>query len=366
MHAGNIMKSMVSQGHQVTLLTEKTMDNPEAIRWLQGVEVLGLDALASGQSVSFKPSYRQYRAQRFLGVDSEKIARVGGFVSEQRFDATVAISLRATPYLSGIPKDASKRCWYAADDPLLALWAGTERFNAKEFLKMFLLQRCFRKSVDVVWVVSDRDAWWSKKVGGWKKVVTVANGVDEKSFVSIPEKGRTTDPKAICFWGNLGFGPNIDALDYFLKGPWPSIASQVPEAEFWIVGAGPTGELQSLMASTSGVKYLGEVDSIPDALTAASIAVFPFQSGAGIKNKVLEAAAMEKSILISSIAVNGLMGDYRRCMRVIDSGESWVSSIIEQMNDPQRVRENGQNARDWVIDCHSWGPSAKIAIDSLQ
>jgi hypothetical protein len=102
------------------------------------------------------------------------------------------------------------------------------------------------------------------------------------------------------------------------------------------VGAGPTGELQSLMASTSGVKYLGEVDSIPDALTAASI------------------------------AVNRLMGDYRRCMRVIDSGESWVSSIIEQMNDPQRVRENGQNARDWVIDCHSWGPSAKIAIDSLQ
>jgi glycosyltransferase involved in cell wall biosynthesis len=111
---------------------------------------------------------------------------------------------------------------------------------------------------------------------------------------------------------------------------------------------------------------LGEVESIPEALRSSSIAVFPFQSGAGIKNKVLEAAAMEKSILISSIAVNGLMGDYRRCMRVVDSGESWVSSIIEQMNDPQRVRDNGQKARDWVIDCHSWGRSAKIAIDSLQ
>jgi hypothetical protein len=53
-------------------------------------------------------------------------------------------------------------------------------------------------------------------------------------------------------------------------------------------------------------------------------------------------------------------------MRVIDSVESWVSSVIEQMNDPQRVRDNGQKARDWVIDCHSWGRSAKIAIESLQ
>lgn len=365
-HAGNIMKSMVRQGHQVTLLTEKTLDNVEAIRWLEGIQFTSLDALPTGDASRFRPSYLQYRAHRFLGVDSEPIAKVGEFVTKQSFDATVAISLRATPYLSGVPKGLSKRCWYAADDPLLALWAGTERFSLSVFLKMFVLQRCFRKSVDVVWVVSQRDAWWSRRMGGWRNVVTVANGVDEKSFVSVAASTRQREPKAICFWGNLGFRPNIDALEYFLKGPWLEIIRQVAQAEFWVAGARPTDAVRSLMASTPGVRYLGEVDSIPEALGPASIAVFPFQSGAGIKNKVLEAAAMEKSILISSIAVNGLMGEYKRCMRVIDSKASWVSSIIEQMNDPQRVRENGQKARDWVIDCHSWGQSAKIAIESLQ
>ncbi len=365
-HAGNIMKSMVRQGHQVTLLTEKTLDHVEAIRWLEGIQFTSLDALPMGDTIRFRPSYLQYRAHRFLGVESEPIAKVGEFVTEHAFDATIAISLRATPYLSGIPKSVSKKCWYAADDPLLALWAGTERFSTSAFLKMFVLQRCFRKSVDVVWVVSQRDAWWSRKLGGWKSVVTVANGVDEKSFVSVAQSDRRTEPKAICFWGNLGFGPNIDALEYFLKGPWLEIVRRVTQAEFWIAGSNPTGEIRTLMESTPGVKYLGEVDSIPEALGPASIAVFPFQSGAGIKNKVLEAAAMEKSILISSIAVNGLMGEYKRCMRVIDSKESWVSSIIEQMNAPKFVQDNGKKARDWVIACHSWGQSAKIAIESLQ
>lgn len=365
-HAGNIMKSMVRQGHQVTLLTEKSLEHPEAIRWLEGIQFISLDVLPTVDTSRFKPSYLQYRAHRFVGVDPEPIAKVGEFVTKQAFDATVAISLRGTPYLSGIPKSVSKRCWYAADDPLLALWAGTERFSLSVFLKMFVLQRCFRKSVDVVWVVSQRDAWWSRKLGGWKKVVTVANGVDEKSFVSVAPSARGTEPNAICFWGNLGFGPNIDALEYFLKGPWLEIIRQVAQAEFWVAGARPTDAVRSLMASTPGVRYLGEVDSIPEALGPASIAVFPFQSGAGIKNKVLEAAAMEKSILISSIAVNGLMGEYKSCMRVIDSKESWVSSIIEQMNDPQLVQDNGQKARDWVIACHSWGQSAKIAIESLQ
>ncbi len=52
---------------------------------------------------------------------------------------------------------------------------------------------------------------------------SVAPGVDENNFVSATGVARTANPKAICFCGDLGFGPNIDALQYFLKTPWSSM-----------------------------------------------------------------------------------------------------------------------------------------------
>ena len=381
-HAGNIMKSMAKLGHDITLVTEVPIEESAAKLWLKGVSTRTLSHSNSSPGRGARFSYLQKRGSRYAGISEAWVDQWTELVAQEKPQAVVVIGLPGLPLLAKLPKSIS-RCWYVADDPLLAMWCGTEPLRLRAFFSQLAYQRIFRRSVDSVWVVSERDRKWSRFFGGWRSVKTVPNGVDTEFFSPISQhpqaatsqKERTVKSdgqqgdnrdKRCGFWGNLAFPPNVDALTFFLKGPWPTVHALEPNAQLVVAGANASTALIALMGQTPGVRFLGEVDSIAEAFENVPIAVFPFRTGAGIKNKVLEAAAMGKTLLISPTATNGLCGAFNAALQVVSSDRQWASALDHLFKNPDVLDRSGLSAQRWVLENHTWVRSAQLALQTMK
>jgi glycosyltransferase involved in cell wall biosynthesis len=91
--------------------------------------------------------------------------------------------------------------------------------------------------------------------------------------------------------------------------------------------------------------------------------VLPFVSGGGIKNKLLEAAALGMPVLCSPRAVRGLTaGAAVACAR---RPREWVLQLLELWADAPTRQRLGAAARAWVVRDHTWGAVARRAAAGL-
>jgi len=107
------------------------------------------------------------------------------------------------------------------------------------------------------------------------------------------------------FTGAMDYWANIDAVRWFAKEVFPEILKHHVEARFYIVGARPAEAVKSL-ARQEGIVVTGGVPDIRPYLAHARVSVAPLRIARGIQNKVLEAMAMGKPVLATSMAMDGL------------------------------------------------------------
>ncbi len=148
----------------------------------------------------------------------------------------------------------------------------------------------------VGWCHSETGTGWQ---GQWGKALSMLSPMESISNISRRKEAcLATNPRALS--GRLDFPPNEHALDYFLNKVWPQVKIRVPTAQFHICGVSPSSKLRSLMAGSVGVTFHEDADDLRPIIGKCRLAVFPMVSGAGVKNKVLEAAAMEKAIVATN------------------------------------------------------------------
>ena len=139
------------------------------------------------------------------------------------------------------------------------------------------------------------------------RIHAVANGVDYAYFDPGIE---SDDPfghgcRALVFTGAMDYRANVDAVDWFASEVFPSVRESEPRAEFWIVGSNPTERVQRL-AGVEGIHVTGRVPDVRPYLSHASAVVAPLRVARGVQNKVLEALSMERPVICTPEAAEGL------------------------------------------------------------
>jgi glycosyltransferase involved in cell wall biosynthesis len=122
-------------------------------------------------------------------------------------------------------------------------------------------------------------------------------------------------------------------------------------------GRRPTGRVEAL-AGVDGVEVHGDVADLGAELRAAWVAVAPMRLGAGIKNKVLEAWAAGRPVVMSRVAANGLAVADGLEQLVTDDRDEQIARIVELLRDAARRRTLGEAARRLARTRHSWGQCA--------
>jgi glycosyltransferase involved in cell wall biosynthesis len=195
---------------------------------------------------------------------------------------------------------------------------------------------------------------------GVRHISLVENGVDLDQFVPGEEAPQ---PGHILFCGSLDWYPNLDALDYLLEKIMPPLIQRLPGVKLRIVGKGPPSGLQKRLAGRASVEFVGEVPDVRPHLAQTTVVVVPLRIGGGSRIKILEALAMEKAVVSTSIGAEGLAVADGVHLLLADTPTEFASRTIELLTSPQESQRLGENGRRLVVDRYSWDRAAE-ALES--
>jgi len=325
---------------------------------------------ASMKLVGIKPGLRKLMSARALLMgasitevyhrSSELQAWVDETAAQHRIRLGLAYCSAMAPYLSGARHAAMRRVanYADVDSEKWVAYAQTQSgpmtwVYRREARTLLALERRMSARYDITSFVSDADAQLYRElapeVAG--KVRVIPNGVDtvyfspDLAFDSPFEAGT----QAIVFTGAMDYWPNADAVVWFANEVFPSIRAQVPQAQFWIVGSNPAPEVRRL-ATLQGVQVTGRVPDVRPYLAHAGAVVAPLRVARGVQNKVLEAYAMAKNVVLTRASANGLQPTAFSAEQIGDETADQVRLVLAALQRPNRF----EAARDYVMQRYSW------------
>ncbi len=361
----HMMKALGELGAEISLATVDEV-RPQAIEGVRLAHVTQLTDVAVQGPPAWRLTALQERFRSFWGVRPGHIEALKRAAAASRADVVIVFGLPTLPYLAGVPD--ALRVWAMADEWVyhhlsrISLRDPSSWIDLKEALIKGAYERAYRPLVDRIWVVSEPDRRAARWFAGMPHADLLPNGVDTDFY---QPQAQPVMPSSAVFWGRLDFGPNRDALRWFCRRIWPTLISRVPAARFTIIGYAPTPEIERL-AAQPGIALVPNAPDLRTAVCQHTLVVLPFVSGGGIKNKLLEGAALGRPIVCTPQACKGLQHVGALPLEQASSADDWIDRVIRLWSDEARCAELGRQARQWVSRYYSWSTPAHDALQSFQ
>ncbi len=185
------------------------------------------------------------------------------------------------------------------------------------------------------------------------RVSAVENGVDTEYFRSDVPVDNPYSPteRALVFTGAMNYWANVDAVQWFAATVLPLVREQVPECRFYIVGSRPADAVRRL-AKLPGVVVTGAVPDVRPWLAHAAAAVAPLRIARGVQNKVLEAMAMHRVVILTPQAMDGLADCAVLRRWLAETPHELAAHAIRLLRDGDHG--DGDEAAAWVREHYDW------------
>jgi len=185
------------------------------------------------------------------------------------------------------------------------------------------------------------------------QAIVVPNGVDTLQHRPGIVPPAPLGSSALVFTGKMDFRPNVDAVLWFATDVLPAIQESVPETQFYIVGKNPHPRLSPL-TRMPGVTVTGFVEDPRPYIAAAAVYVVPLLTGGGTRLKVLEAMAMGRALVSTSLGCEGIHAASGKDLVLADSAHDFAQQVIALLADPRRRTGLGRAARSFVEEHFDW------------
>lgn len=173
---------------------------------------------------------------------------------------------------------------------------------------------------------------------------------------------RPTDPPpdgcTVVFFGLLSTLPNVDGVTYFVQHIWPRIAAANPEARCKIIGGRPPSSLLALAGPR--VELTGFVSDLRPHLAAATAVVVPLRLGGGTRLKIVEAMAMGKAIVSTTLGAEGIEALPGRDILIENEPAAFADAVSRLLAAPSLAARFGQSARQLAVQRYSWSGAAQV------
>lgn len=217
-------------------------------------------------------------------------------------------------------------------------------------------ERCWRAAAGCV-VTSDREAPVITAAAPDTPTAIVPNGVDLEYFA--PSNAPIT-PRTVVFNATLTYRPNLDAALHLVQDIWPLVQARCPEAQLTIVGQASEAEIRRF--SRPGVVLTGSVPDVRPYLRQAAVVAVPVRMGGGTRLKVVEALAMGKAMVSTTLGSEGVDVRDQEHLLVGDGAPDFAARILELFDRPDVGDALGRAGRRRIEESYSW----ELAVDRLQ
>jgi polysaccharide biosynthesis protein PslH len=256
-----------------------------------------------------------------------------------RFDSDAIRVLDA----ANVEYDIHRRVALHSSSFLRRLW------SSNEFRVFYPQEIAICREQNAILVTSERDrSLLDRDVPEVAKFV-VPNGVDMGYFHVA---GPPTEPHSLVFTGAINYLPNSDGVEYFVREILPLVQEQVPDVKFYAVGASPPSSVRRL--ASENVIVTGSVPDVRPYVERANVFVVPLRMGGGTRLKVLEAMAMQRPIVTTSIGCEGIDAGHEDSVLVGDDPPAFAGLVVRALRDFDLRKKLVANGYDLVRARYEW------------
>ena len=297
-----------------------------------------------------------------VGVYHDRVMRrwVEQILADHKLDLALCYSSGVAPFVMRHPHlrrvmdfvdvDSDKWRQYAQNHGGV-----TRMIYRREARRLAEFERTIAAQFDAGVLVSEAEAAFFRKQvpESAGKVHGIPNGVDAEYW--NPQRTYATPyrpgERVVVFVGAMDYRANVHAAQWFAREVWPLIFAKRQDARFYIVGSRPTASVRAL-GQLAGITVTGRVEDVRPYLAHAHVVAAPLRIARGIQNKVLEALAMEKVLLATPEAYEGI-ADFAGRQGCIDgSADVMANEALRWLNLPQPARV--PQARAEVLSRYDW------------
>lgn len=237
--------------------------------------------------------------------------------------------LRGIPYL---PMAAKPRVWLAG------------KWKEREERRLSLY-------ADVITAPSHIDADYYREIaGGRSRIALTQNVVDVNAYEVSINQPKSTEP-TVVLTGSFNYRNSavVDAAKWLRNEIWPLVLREVPSARLLLIGPGSTET--GLSDPQLRTESLGKVASIIPHIAQASAVVVPLRYESGTRFKILEAGALGKCVVSTTLGAEGLPVTHGEHLLIADDAESFAACLcFALVSGPTHL---GQNLSELVRESFS-------------
>lgn len=357
-----MIKGMLMAGISVKVLALNTNkysvdlnDIPEEFKQQTQISFVSID-------LSIRPidafinlfTHQSYHVKRF--ISSDITVALTEILKTETFDIIQFESLFLTPYISLIKRFSTARLVLRAHNVEHLIWfrlaeettLPLNRWYLNHLAKTLLsYELSVMNTLDGIAAITNDDAERFKGLGCTKLIGTIPFGISCPEV--IPPK-YAFQPKTIFHIGSMNWLPNQEGIRWFLKECWPLVHQKFPEVRLVLAGR----EMPNWMLRTdmSGVVIRGEVPDAAQFMCENGIMIVPLFSGSGVRVKIIEAMALGKTVITTSIGAEGIMCQHQKNILLADTPTDFVNAIISCYAEPAMAEQIGVNAREYIREYH--------------
>jgi polysaccharide biosynthesis protein PslH len=215
------------------------------------------------------------------------------------------------------------------------------------------------RKFDLLLTTTERDLQVFRKKLPKQNMAVVQNGAGKSFFEDL---GFEPKPFVMVFTGLFTHLPNSDGIIHFLDHIFPKICELEPQSCIYVVGKSPSRALRA--RASKNVVVTGFVEDVRPYIARAQVFVIPLLAGGGIRGKALEAMAMKRPIVTTTIGVEGIDLRNEHSALVADTPDAFAKAAIRLFHDAGLRERLAANAFATVQCSYNWEAKGK-ELDGL-
>ena len=367
-----LLSGLAAEGHQVTLIAfcephEQTVVEPELRQTCANLELVTAPSRRNGvlgtswgrlRALASSQPYGAWRLQ-----SAELTRRIQHWLGAEDFDLLVCDDIYITANLPPdipVPVVLNKhdlthvimhRYLAYERNPLIRMYGRIEQWKTRRWEAL----ACSRVSRMIV--CSEVDRKELERLCPGTAAFIVPNVIDTDNYVTAPAGHDST----VIYFGALDWLPNRDAVEFFLREILPLLRIWNPGVKFVVAGRNPPEAFGRLCSGLLGVEIAADVPDIRTEIAKAAVCVVPLRIGSGTRLKILEAAAMAKSIVSTRLGAEGLDFQDGEEIVLVDKPQAFARAVADLLANESRRQSLGRAARRRVE--HDYNlPALRLAL----
>jgi len=354
---------LINQGHSVKILainTPKYLVNQNTIdenyRQKTGIELVWVNTrfriIFALLSLLKNTSYH---AERFKS--KELRLRLKELLLENNFDAVILETVYLSVYADVIRKHSSAKLILRAHNVEHTIWEQIAQNTPKGWKKTYLsilskqLKRFEKDAIplfDAIFCISQPDTLWFSAQNKNIPVETLPFGIDVSA---LPNDVTPCNCGNLFSIASMDWYPNFEGIRWFLDNVWEQIQHLYPNLIFRIAGRNIPDSLKH--TPLKSIDIVGEVDNAQDFMLKNGILLVPLWSGSGVRIKIIEAMAIGKVVITTSIGLEGIAAENKKHIFIANTPQDFIDAVTFCLQNPTACQQIGENARQFIRENHN-------------